>query len=76
MQCPKCGGKSLVYGGRSHGAVRQRYRRCRICDHRYSTWEEIENRTLRKYERKAVRADLFGELGDKTEGYEDGEKSA
>lgn len=68
MQCPKCGGKALVYGGRSHGTVRQRYRKCRICGHRYSTWEEIEDRTLRSYEKKTEPKDLFAENQEKAEG--------
>lgn len=66
MQCPKCGGKTLVYGGRSHGEVRQRYRKCRICNHRHTTWEEIEDRELRGYETKKIAKapDLFALTDD------------
>lgn len=51
MQCPKCGGRGYCYATKPSGTVKQRYRQCRICGHRFSTWEEIEGRTLRKYEK-------------------------
>jgi len=60
MQCPKCGGRGYCYATKPAGTVKQRYRRCRICGHRFSTWEEIENRELRGYEAKPKDAGLFG----------------
>lgn len=65
MQCPECGGKSLVYGGRDYGTQRQRYRRCRICNHRFATWEEREDRALRPYKTKKTQGDLFGASDEK-----------
>jgi len=67
MQCPKCGGRGRCYATKPAGEVKQRYRKCQICGHRFSTWEEIEDRDLRKYEKKKL-PDLFGELDEKTEG--------
>ena len=52
MQCPKCGGRGYCYATKPAGTVKQRYRECRICGHRFSTWEEAENRTLRRYAKK------------------------
>lgn len=52
MQCPKCGGRGYCYATKPAGTVKQRYRQCRICGHRFSTWEEIEDRDLRSYERR------------------------
>lgn len=65
MQCPKCGGKGLCYGTKDHGETKQRYRRCRICDHRWSTWEEREDREIRAYSRKEITHDLFGQIEEK-----------
>ncbi|SDG18301.1 Ogr/Delta-like zinc finger [Sulfitobacter delicatus] len=61
MQCPKCGGRAYVYATKPAGTLKQRYRQCRICGHRFSTWEEIEDRELRGYEssKKAPAPDLF-----------------
>lgn len=53
MQCPECGSRAYVYATKPHGETKQRYRECRICGHRFSTWEEIERRALRGYERRA-----------------------
>ena len=50
MQCPKCNGRAYVYATKPAGTLKQRYRQCRICGHRFSTWEEIEDRELRGYE--------------------------
>lgn len=58
MQCPKCGSRAYVYATKPAGTQKQRYRECRICGHRFSTWEEIEQRPLRKYKKDAT-ADLF-----------------
>lgn len=51
MQCPKCSSRAYVYATKPAGTLKQRYRQCRICGHRFSTWEEIEDRDLRGYER-------------------------
>ncbi len=61
MQCPKCNARAYVYATKPAGTLKQRYRQCRICGHRFSTWEEIENRELRGYEsnKKPLKADLF-----------------
>lgn len=61
MQCPECGGRGYVYATKPEGSVKQRYRQCRICGHRFSTWEEIEDRKLRPYRgrREAGSEDLF-----------------
>jgi transcriptional regulator NrdR family protein len=50
MQCPKCAARAYVYATKPAGTLKQRYRQCRICGHRFSTWEEIEDRELRGYE--------------------------
>lgn len=61
MQCPKCGSRAYVYATKPAGTQKQRYRQCRICGHRFSTWEEIEKRELRGYEsaKKAQAPDLL-----------------
>lgn len=61
MQCPKCGGRAYVYATKPAGTQKQRYRQCRICGYRFSTWEEIEDRELRSYEtgKGAAEPDLF-----------------
>lgn len=61
MQCPKCSSRAYVYATKPAGTLKQRYRQCRICGHRFSTWEEIEDRELRGYERskKAPAPSLF-----------------
>ena len=61
MQCPKCNGRAYVYATKPNGTLKQRYRQCCICGHRFSTWEEIEDRELRGYEtaKKAQAPDLF-----------------
>ena len=66
MQCPKCGGRGYCYATKPAGAVKQRYRQCRICGHRFTTWEETENRELRGYETANQKSqDLFDTLADK-----------
>lgn len=67
MQCPKCNGRGYCYATKPAGTVKQRYRQCRICGHRFSTWEEIEDRELRGYETKKIAKapDLFA-LTDNT----------
>ena len=68
MQCPKCGGRGYCYATKPTETVRQRYRECRMCGHRFSTWEEIDGRELRGYETKPPPADLFGKNTEKAEG--------
>jgi len=68
MQCPKCGGRGYCYATKPNGTVKQRYRQCRICGHRFSTWEEIENRDLRGYETKPQEQDLFAANHQKAKG--------
>jgi transcriptional regulator NrdR family protein len=74
MQCPKCNGRATVYATKPAGTLKQRYRKCGMCDHRFSTWEEVEDRKLRRYdaERKSTPnanssgcADLFENMGKK-----------
>ncbi len=67
MQCPKCGGRGMCYATKPEGTVKQRYRKCRICDHRFTTWEEIDERAVREYEAKpkALTHDLFGQVEGK-----------
>ena len=67
MRCPECGGHGVVYGGQSVGTSRQRYRRCKTCGHRWSTWEEIEDRAVRPHEPKALPG-LFGDAENEDEG--------
>lgn len=52
MNCPECGGKTCVYGGRNYGNTHLRYRRClaKPCAKKFTTWEEFDPRELRKYE--------------------------
>ena len=47
MNCPKCGGKTVVIDSRSKfdGLVTKRRRRCTVCGERYNTTEEIDNLT-------------------------------
>lgn len=52
MHCPKCGGRGYCYATKPAGTVKQRYRQCRICGHKFCTWEEIEDRELRGYKAK------------------------
>ena len=68
MQCPKCGSRAYVYATKPHGETKQRYRQCRICGHRFSTWEEIEKRDLRGYEKGTGDADLFAKKDTKATG--------
>lgn len=68
MQCPKCGGRGYCYATKPLGKVKQRYRECRICGHRLSTWEEPEDRELRKYTPKAKQGELFSENQDGARG--------
>ena len=45
MRCPKCGGQDdKVIDSRAsrEGAVIRRRRECLLCEHRYTTYEEIE----------------------------------
>ncbi|MGD9918582.1 MAG: ogr/Delta-like zinc finger family protein [Paenirhodobacter sp.] len=67
MQCPKCGGRGYVYATKPNGQVKQRYRQCRICGHRFVTWEEVEDREIRSFKKTAPRG-LFeeneGKAGD------------
>lgn len=64
MQCPKCGGRALCYATKPVGMLKQRYRKCQICGHRFSTWEEAETRDLRSYGKNEQR-DLFAEKARK-----------
>ncbi|MFS4437867.1 hypothetical protein ACMA5I_06615 [Paracoccaceae bacterium GXU_MW_L88] len=59
MRCPKCNGRGMAYGTKAHGETTQRYRRCRICGHKFSTWEEREDREIREYRRKDNTPPLF-----------------
>lgn len=59
MHCPECGGRGYCYATKPAGSVKQRYRQCRICGHRFTTWEEVEARDLRGYETKPPARDLF-----------------
>ena len=49
MECPKCGGFGACYGTKGHGAAKQRYRQCQRCGHKWSSWEEREDREIRAY---------------------------
>ena len=40
MRCPNCQCDSVVYGTAQVGAVRQRYRLCRDCGHRWKSYED------------------------------------
>lgn len=64
MQCPKCGGGARCYATKPNGILKQRYRRCLICGHKFSTWEEIEDREIRQYNTDKGR-DLFGKVEEK-----------
>lgn len=60
MQCPKCGGKGLVTSTFDHVTTVQRYRRCRICNHKWKAWEEIDPHAVKNYRpRKEAKPDLF-----------------
>lgn len=63
MQCPKCGGRAHCYATKPTGTLKQRYRRCQICGHKFSTWEEVESRQLRSYE-KSKAPDMFDNKND------------
>lgn len=39
MDCPVCGGETIVADSRSFGEFVRRRRRCRECGHRFSTIE-------------------------------------
>lgn len=67
MQCPKCGGRGMCYATKPNGTVKQRYRQCRICGHRFVTWEEVEDRDVRNF-KTARKADLFGNHDTKSGG--------
>ncbi|MFZ5805619.1 MAG: transcriptional regulator NrdR [Verrucomicrobiota bacterium] len=54
MRCPKCGNQEdKVIDSRAgkDGAVIRRRRECLACEHRYTTYEEIENVDLRAVKR-------------------------
>ncbi len=68
MQCPKCAGRAYVYATKPAGTLKQRYRQCRICGHRFSTWEEAEDRDLRGYETKPKGGTLFEKKIEKAKG--------
>ncbi len=59
MECPNCGGRGYCYATKPAGTVKQRYRKCRMCGHKFSTWEEVEDRKLRPYRNKQKSLDLF-----------------
>lgn len=60
MRCPECGGRSRVYSTRPSDQVKQRYRECRLCGHRFVSWEETDDRSVRSYTRRApAQGDLF-----------------
>ena len=42
MMCPECGGDGAVFDSRaeSHSVVWRR-RKCRSCEHRWTTWESV-----------------------------------
>lgn len=67
MQCPKCGGRSRCYATKPAGKQKQRYRACSICGHRFSTWEEAEDRDLRSY-KKADAPSLFDKTNERSMG--------
>ena len=62
MQCPKCGGRGRVTCTLKHETAVQRYRRCKMCDHRWKTWEEKDPAKVRARKSSARRQenDLFG----------------
>ena len=65
MECPKCGGFGHCYGTRGYSVGKQRYRKCKECGHRWSSWEEREDRDIRAYGSSVPGADdrqedLFG----------------
>jgi transcriptional regulator NrdR family protein len=60
MKCPECGSRGLVYGTVDQGVQVMRYRHCRMCGHRWRTWEEKDSKPLRAY-RAAQGTDLFSE---------------
>lgn len=49
MECPKCQAPAKVYTTKPHGSVKQRYRKCSACGHRFATWEEPDGRVIRDY---------------------------
>lgn len=60
MQCPECGGKGRVTSTFDHGSTLLRYRRCRICNHGWKAWEEIDPAAVKEYQpRQTVTNDLF-----------------
>ena len=65
MRCPKCGSIGYCYATKDHGSTKQRYRVCRTCGARFTTYEEPQNRAIRKYERKKTTGDLFDHIDNK-----------
>lgn len=63
MQCPECGGKGRVTSTFNHGLTLLRYRQCRLCNHKWKAWEEIDPNAVRKYPpRKPVINDMFAPI--------------
>lgn len=63
MQCPECGSpKTRVTSTFNHGAVMQRYRRCKLCGHRWKAWEEADKTPVRAKKSNAAKGpDLFAQ---------------
>lgn len=48
MQCPECGsGATRVTSTFNHGSVMQRYRLCKMCGHKWKSWEEADKAPVR-----------------------------
>lgn len=69
MQCPECGGRGRVNGTQDFGVIVQRYHRCPLCNHRWRSWEEKDERKVRaKAGKKIAQDDMFARITDGTKG--------
>lgn len=61
MQCPDCGSvQTRVTSTFNHGVVMQRYRLCKLCGHRWKSWEEADKAPVRAKKSAATATpDLF-----------------
>lgn len=62
MQCPCCGSADTrVTSTFRHGAaVTLRYRRCRMCGHKWKSWEELDPTPVRP--KRSAASDLFSAI--------------
>jgi len=57
-RCPKCEGRAICYKSMQQAGEVKRYRRCKMCGHRFITYEAKSDLAIREYKSREVK-DLF-----------------